>query len=290
MAERIICYGDVIDDIVVSPRGPIRPDTDTRSEIWMRPGGSAANTAAWLAAAGSAVDFVGIVGAGDARRHAEALAGVDALLYEHSELQTGRIVIIVRQERRDMLTDRGANAALSPEHLPDALLDRARLLHLTGHALLNDVGFDGMRALIERCRAANVLVSVSPGSASFIEELGPERVRAVFDGVALLFAGLHEGRLLAGLDSPNAIARALSDRFGIAVVTLGALGYVACDGATLVAEPVVARPSIDPTGAGDAFCAGFLHRWLVDRDIGAAARFGAELAARAVGVLGGRPG
>jgi len=48
-AERILVFGDVIDDIIVVPSGPIRVDTDTPSAIRSRAGGSAANTAAWLA-------------------------------------------------------------------------------------------------------------------------------------------------------------------------------------------------------------------------------------------------
>ena len=54
--------------------------------------------------------------------------------------------------------------------------------------------------------------------------------------------------------------------------------------------PAVTAPVVvDPTGAGDAFCAGFLAHWVLDGDAVAAARAGAEVAARAVGVVGGRP-
>ena len=59
---RIVCFGDIIDDVVVVPNGPIRDDTDTDSVIRNRPGGSPANTAAWLGSLGAAVDFVGVVG------------------------------------------------------------------------------------------------------------------------------------------------------------------------------------------------------------------------------------
>jgi len=53
---RIVVFGDVIDDIVVVPSGPIRPDTDTPSSIRNSPGGSAANAASWLGSAGAQVD------------------------------------------------------------------------------------------------------------------------------------------------------------------------------------------------------------------------------------------
>ena len=67
----IVVVGDVINDIVVVPRGEIRADTDTASTIRPRPGGSAANTAAWLGSLGVPVDFVGRVGIADVEYHAQ---------------------------------------------------------------------------------------------------------------------------------------------------------------------------------------------------------------------------
>lgn len=289
MPDRIICYGDIIDDIVVVPQGPIRADTDTPSMIWARPGGSAANTAAWLAGVGQPVDFIGVVGTGDSERHARALPGVDTYLREHPTLPTGRIVIIVRGDQRDMLTDRGANRALRPEDIPDERLDAARLLHFTGHVLLDDAGFDGVRRLIERCHAAEVLVSVSAGSASLLDDLGPGRVRAALEGTDFLFAGYDEGRLLTGFDNPDAIAQDLARQFQIVLVTQGRLGATVAEGTTVFSVAAAPSEAADPTGAGDAFCAGFLHKWLAHSDTRVAARVGAALAAEAVKITGGRP-
>jgi sugar/nucleoside kinase (ribokinase family) len=77
-ADRVLVFGDLIDDIIVVPRGPIRSDTDTPSDIRSRAGGSAANTAAWLAQAGADVTFAGRCAQADVARHAALLeaAGV----------------------------------------------------------------------------------------------------------------------------------------------------------------------------------------------------------------------
>ena len=289
MTNRIICYGDIIDDILVTPQDPIRVDTDTRSVIRMRPGGSAANTAAWLGGLEAPVDLVGVVGAGDAQRHCAELPKVNVMVREHPFLPTGRIVIIIRNERRDMLSDRGANVALSPEDVTDALLKRAGLLHLTGHVLLNESGVAGVQTLVERCRAANVLVSVSPGSVGFIAVLGSDRVRKAFAGADMIFAGYEDGRLLTEADDPEEIARSLSGQFELAVVTQGSKGYSVGQRQFVFSASIEPRPTLDPTGAGDAFCAGFLMSWLKDWDARIAAQAGAELAAEAVTVLGGRP-
>lgn len=283
--SRIVCFGDVIDDVVVVPDGPIRDDTDTPSSIRFRPGGSPANTAAWLASLGAPVDFVGVVGSGDSARHAAALPGVTAHVREHAALPTGTIVVIVAGERRSMLTSRGANAALEPRDVTDSLLANAAVLHLTGHALLNDAGADGFGALVSRARSAGVAVSVSPGSAGFIADYGVAAFRAAIAGASILFPSLDEGRLLTALDDPAEIAAALAIDFPVVVLTLGAEG-VLVNGVTV---PAVRTSIVDPTGAGDAFCAGFLDEWVRSGDALAAARAGVTVAARAVEAIGARP-
>ena len=131
----ILVVGDVIDDIVVRPLEPVAPATDTRSAIVPRPGGSGANTAAWLGALRAPVRFAGRVGAADVGRHADALAahGVDARLAADDEAPTGSIVVLAHD--RTMFTARGANATLSAADLPDDLLDGVNHIHVSGYAL-----------------------------------------------------------------------------------------------------------------------------------------------------------
>ena len=72
---------------------------------------------------------------------------------------------------------------------------------------------------------------------------------------------------------------------------LGADGAViAAAGETeTIRTPAVPAPVRDTTGAGDAFCAGFLAAWLAGAGLKAAAAAGATAASTAVSVLGGRP-
>lgn len=285
MPDRIVCFGDVIDDIVVIPRGPIRDDTDTWSTIRFRPGGSAANTAAWLAHVGSAVELVACVGEADAARHAEALAGVRTRFTTHPDLPTGTIVVLVDGERRSMLTERGANAALDPAAVTDEVLADARVLHVTGHVLRNELGIGD---LIPRARAAGVAVCVAPGSAGLIADLGPTVVAERLAGATIIIASLDEGRLLTGLTDPHEIGNALGVE--VAVLTRGRDGVVVvADGAVHDVAAVPASNVVDPTGAGDAFTAGFLAEWVATGDARGAAEAGAAVAAQAVARLGARP-
>lgn len=289
---RIVVFGDVIDDVVVVPRGPILADTDTASSIRRRAGGSAANTAAWLGWLGAGVDFVGVVGRDDLERHRALLArdGVAPHLTGHPELPTGSIVVIVHGEQRTMLTETGANAAMSPDEVADNLLDAAAIVHFTGYSLFGRPDDTAVRSLMTRAKARGILVSVDPGSAGFIAEFGAGRFLAAVAGADLFFPSLDEGRALTGLVAPDEVMALLAEEFAVVALTLGTDGVlVAQRGRDTVRVDAIETEIVDPTGAGDAFAAGFLDDWIRSRDAAGAARAGALAGARAVATIGGRP-
>ncbi len=290
--DRVVAFGDIANDIVAVPKAGIREDTDTASTIRARPGGSAANTAAWLGSLGTPTDFVGRVGVADLDYHAEQLRaqGVIPHLAIAPGLPTSTIVIIVEGEHRTMLTERGANRALGVADLSDEVLAQAAVLHLTGYTLLDGPRAAGVRELIDRAHAAGVAVSLNPGSAGFIADFGPADFVDGIAGVDILFANLHEAELLCDQTSADKLAKVLADRHGLAVITRGGDSvFVAERGGKPVSVPVPHARIVDPTGAGDAMAAGFLHSWLGDRDVVRAAQAGILVAARAVMVTGGRP-
>ena len=183
-----------------------------------------------------------------------------------------------------MLTERGANSALDPAAVTDALLADTAILHITGHTLLNALGLGD---LIARARNAGVAVSISPGSAGFIADYGVEAFAAAIAGASLVFASLDEGRLLTGLESPAEVAAALP--FDHVVLTLGMDGVLVSLSGEQFTVPAIETTVVDPTGAGDAFCAGYLGEWVTTGDARAAAVRGTEVAARAVATVGARP-
>ncbi|WP_354478076.1 PfkB family carbohydrate kinase [Marisediminicola sp. UYEF4] len=289
---RIVVFGDVIDDIVVVPQEPVRPDTDTSSSIRHRAGGSAANVAAWLGSLGAPVDLVGMVGVDDVDRHTAGLAafGVRALIDGHPELPTGTIVVIVDGERRTMLTERGANSLLDPRRVTDELLDDAVVLHLTGYSMVDAPDAAALEDLVRRATLRGVAVSVDPASAGYIVDFGVPRFLDAMSGATLVFPNLDEGRALTGESDPLEVAASLGRRFRVVALTLGPDGAIVVqDGGAPVCIPAVRSRILDPTGAGDAFCAGFLAAWAMVPDAVAAATAGVQVAERAVTSIGGRP-
>jgi sugar/nucleoside kinase (ribokinase family) len=290
--RRIVVFGDVIDDIVVVPNGPIRRDTDTPSSIQHRAGGSAANAASWLGDQGVPVDFVGRVAAEDVQRHGAILEsfGVTPRLGGDSEHPTGAIVVLVDGNNRSMLTERGANAWLSADDVGDELLDAAAVVHFTGYSIYHSDDHAPMRRLFARAKERGVTVSVDPASAGSLTDFGVNEFLALVDGAGILLPNLEEGRVLTGLVDARDVAAALGERFPLVALTIGADGVLVAErGRELVTVPAVTSAVVDPTGAGDAFTAGFLASWLRGADAESAAAEGVKVAARAVGRVGGRP-
>ena len=291
--SRILVVGDIVNDIVVVPRGTIRPDTDTSASIRPRPGGSAANTAAWLGSLGAAVDFVGSVGAADAAAHEQVFRdhGVEPRLTVADD--------VAHRHDRDRRRWRAAHDAHRARR---ERRHRRRLGH-------RPVAVDRRRAASERLhgsrriRRARGARGPRAGRSRGGTGVGEPRIGRVSPGlrhprVPRRDRGHHAAVPESGRGS-NAHRRARSRSrggrparrsFPIVVLTLGADGV-------LVAErgrsPVrVAAPTVrvvDPTGAGDAFTAGFLENWVRTGDAVAAAEAGVFVAARAVMLIGGRP-
>jgi sugar/nucleoside kinase (ribokinase family) len=286
----VLAVGDVIDDVIVRPAGPIAEDTDTPSAIERIAGGSAANTACWLAATGSPAALVASVGREDLVRHAALLReqGVTPHL-KPTAGTTGTIVVLSQGETRAMLTDRGANAETAPEDVTDELLASASVLHVTGHVFGGQDRDAGWRDLLARARGSGVTTSVAPGSAALLGELGPERFLRIVAGIDLLVAGAEEARLLTGKDDPVEAARALAGAHALVAVTRGGEGSLLARGGEVLRIPAVPAEVVDVTGAGDAYAAGLLAALLdgaADAEAGARA---ASLAAHAVARVGARP-
>ena len=293
--RRVVVCGDVINDVLVKPYDGVTPDSDTRASIHVRPGGSAANQAAWMAHLGADVVFAGRVGARDAAYHRRALAhaGVRARLAADREAETGSIVIMVAPDGgRTMFTDRGANLRLRRADVPARLLDGAAALHLTGYTFCEPPQLEVALWLLGQARARGLAVTIDPGSAAFLTRMGPAAFLRWTEGAAVCFPNRDEAAVLTGgASDPRAMAARLTRHYGAVVVKLGGAGCVlATSGEAPVAIAAHPAEAVDTTGAGDAFCGAFISRWLADPgDLAGAARYAVRVAATVVTRFGARP-
>ncbi len=292
MSGRILCVGDVMIDVNAALPTPLAIGSDTPAPIRLLGGGSAANTACWLVAAGTAAGFIGRVGDDALGRLAASelrAAGVDAQLGLDADRPTGSCIVLVDVDgERTMIPDSGANRALAPADMDPLLFQPGDHLHLSAYTLFH-AGQAGARRALELARSATMTISVDASSAAPLAAFGVEEFFDLIGPDVLLFANLDEARVLTGEVEASVCADVLRQRVAAVVIKLGADGalYAAADQSL----PVAAHPIevLDSTGAGDAFAAGLLAAGLSGATPEQFVRAGNELAARACQVAGGRP-
>jgi ribokinase len=292
---KILVIGDVIEDVIVIPESEIRPNTDTKSAIHKSMGGQAANVASWLAFYGVQTRFVGCVSLTDVRKLNAELEqnGIEPAL-QSSAKPTGSLVVLVQGDSRSMLTDRGANLDLNLRAIDPTGF---AAVYLSGYSLLGR-GLDEIKEFAARVRQAGAVLAIDPGSYGFIEDHGVEEFKELISEADLIFPNLEEDQLLG-----------LSGVVALNVVTKGQNGAEAHwakgqNGAEAhwakgqsVGVSGLETESIDPTGAGDAFCAGFLASLVageVFQELGLemvqmALKSGVEAGSKAVSLVGARP-
>ena len=292
---QVIAMGDVITDIIAYQAGALVEASDTRTRIAIRAGGSAANLATWLAASGLTVHFVGHVGNdpfGFYHRQELEKFGVIPHLSCDERLSTGTIVALIDPvtAERHMLTDRGANPNLTLDEVPWELFKPGNCFHLSGYCLLEAATRQTALAALAKARQEKMRLSIDPSSTSLLEEVGPAQFLEWTRGADICFPNLAEGQLLSGEESPVAVAAFLAGQYGEVVLKLGPEGALwAKRGEPPVRVTALPVKVVDSTGAGDAFCAGFLAEWLRGAVPHEALANGARLGAAVVGQVGARP-
>jgi ribokinase len=292
--SRVVVLGDVMVDVVVRLSGPLAPGSDAPAVIRFHGGGSAANTAAWLAVAaaddGEAPLLVGRVGDDDRGRRARdelKAVGVDVRLAADPELPTGTCVVLVGPDgERTMAPDAGANDALAEEDLPGELLVEGDHLHVVGYALMRPGSRAAARAATARARESGMSVSVDPSSSALLTD---EFLELAADA-ELLVPNASEAHALTGESAPEQAARMLAERVGEVVVKLGPEGALWTNGEEVLrAAAVPVDAAVDSTGAGDAFAAGLLAARASGASTAESLAAACTLAARAVKTPGARP-
>ena len=171
---------------------------------------------------------------------------------------------------------------IGPEYVQDEYFQAAKWLHLTGCNLAvsqrsREACFRAMKALPKRAR-----LSFDPNIRP--EVLSVEEIRDLchpaIDRADVILPSLGEAAMLTGAASDEEGCRRWAGRGKIVVLKQGAGGCRIFSRTEDFQVPGFPVEEVDPTGAGDCFCAGFTVALLDGLDLPAAGRF-----ANAVGAL-----
>jgi cytidine kinase len=204
----------------------------------------------------------------------EAL-GIDTLgVRHHPQHPTLRAWQILEEDgtRTQVWRTRGsvipAHLALAPDRVPP-LYWGARGFHFGIH--LEHPNLTIMRAL----RARGITVSVEPFREA-AQPLSDKELSTLLGNCDIFSPNVEEARSLVGDGDPQVLVERLAEA-GAALVALrmGAEGSLVYRAATRESQhiPVLPVAVVDPVGAGNAYCGGFLVGWLETGDLRRAGQY-----------------
>ncbi len=266
-----VTFGIILDDVAF-PDGRVArdllggggPQTAFGMRLWAERVGLAARVGedlpagawAWLRASGVDTEGVRVTGFPTLRA------------WQHLSPEGGR-----RHEWQVPLAAVGAQLERLVADLPQAYR-HARGWHLGLHPEEPPLAF------MADLRALGGVVSVEPFRAA-LQPLAPAALRALLAATDIFSPNLADARSLVGPGTPEAVVGRLLDA-GATVVALrlGAAGSLVADGhsgrtARIPALPVAV---VDPVGAGNAYCGGFLTGWVETGNVAEAGLRGAVAA------------
>jgi ribokinase len=293
MTTRIVCVGDVMVDVLSKLPAALAIGSDTPAPVLTRHGGSAANTAAWLAELGATATFVGRIGDdvfGQDVVQSLTAQGVSVQVSVDPVEPTGICIVLVGPDgERTMIPSAGANACLTRTDLPSPLVSVGDHLHLSGYTLLNAGSRDAGLAALDQATAVGAGTTVDASSADPLRTVGAEQFLAWLPAATTLIANHNEAAVLSGVEDSTEAATILADRLAAAIIKCGRSGAIVAhhgDVVRVATEPV---PVHDSTGAGDAFAAGVLAAIASGADLITAVQQGNRVGAQAVTRAGARP-
>jgi len=252
-------------------------------------GGSAANTAVGLARLGVRTGFIGKV--------AEDREGMMHLSTFKDEGVNTDGIITVKNGRSGMVIgfvdptgeralylDPGVNDSLEFSEINLDYVDNVKHIHLTSFA--GDKPFEAQKKLVETL--SHVMISLDPGM--IYAKKGMTELKPLISRCFAIFPNENELKLLTGKGYREGAETLLHEGVSIVAVKLGERGSYVTDGKKdYLIEPFKVKV-VDSTGAGDAFCAGFLYGLLKNKTLRECGLLGNFVASRCLTKMGARDG
>jgi len=251
-------------------------------------GSASAICAMGLARLGRPVAFLSKVGAdtwGAYCLDTMRAAGIDvARVVRDPSLKTGVTAAITSPRDRALVSFLGSIRALRAEDVTDGVFRGFQHLHVSSYFLQEGLR-PGLRDVLARAGAAGLTTSLDPGFDP--AERWERDLLETLDEVDLFFPNEVELRALTGEDLILEGLRRLDNPRTRTVVKLGARGCATLEKGALVEAGAFPVETVDTTGAGDSFNAGFLHAWLEGMPIETCLRYGVACGSLSTRGLGG---
>ena len=294
----VICLGILVADIFASPipELPAPGQLGLTDRFLLGAGGCATNTAACLSRLGRHVKVLGKVGndlfgnfvLNDLRR-----LGVDSSSVSRSRTHptSGTVIINVEGEDRRYFHCIGANADFTFADIDCSVLDGVRALYVGGYMVMPKFGAEDLTQLFRAAKQRSiktVLDVVTPAGLAFSRS----QLEEMLDCTDVFLPNDDEAYAMTGLKDPVAQVdyfSQLNPECDV-VITLGKRGAVACRKGEVIRAGAYQVRSVDESGAGDAFAAGFitgmLEDWSLEKSLSFASTIGASCT-RALGCTEG---
>jgi sugar/nucleoside kinase (ribokinase family) len=251
-------------------------------------GSASAICAMGLARLGDPVSFLGKVGDDPWGRFClDAMAGrgIDvSRVVRDPSLKTGVTVAITSPSDRALLSYLGSISALRGADVPETALQGFDHLHVSSY-FMQEALRASVRDLFTAAGRRGLTTSLDPGFDPR-EEWGRDLLLTL-EETDVFFPNEVELQGLSGSSDPGEALRRLQNGRTRTVAKLGPRGAMTLEGDRLVEVAAFPVETIDTTGAGDSFDAGFLHAWLRGETMSNCLRLGAACGALSTLGLGG---
>ena len=254
-------------------------------------GGSAANTTVGLARLGVNVGFVGKIALdreGDLQLADFCKEHVDTNgIIQTKKGHSGNVMGFVDAKgARALYIQSGVNDTIAPEEVNMQYISQAQFLHLT--SFVGQQSFETQKKIVQTL-PAHVKVSFDPGIL-YIRK-GIAQLDSIIKRSYVMMPNSIELEQLTGEKDPKkGAAFLLKKGVKIVAVKMGADGCYVTDGKEEHHIKPFKVQVVDTTGAGDAFCAGFLYGLLNNKTLEQSGKLGNYVGSQSVTKMGARAG
>lgn len=278
------------------PKGSMQHvDMQTGDLIWnaLKPlgvhyvaGGSAANTITCASIFGMPSAFIGKIGndeLGLLFKSDQEQYGVKSLLLKGTQA-SGRSMVFVSggNAERTFAVYLGAALELVPEDLKPEYFEGYDYFHIEGYLVQNQAL---IRRAVEMAKAAGCIISLDMASYNVVESNEAFLHDIVDNYVDIVFANETESKAFTKLEPREALDE-ISRHCSIAVVKVGKDGSMVKSGDEYHYIPSWPAATIDATGAGDTYAAGFLYAHSLGMPLKVCGEVGSIIAAKVVEIIG----